>query len=467
MTTTDAAQLNASDSAMAHGGEPPAKAPATSMANFYAIACTYLAFTLSDSALRMIVLLELFTRKFSPVEIALMFTLYELLGVFTNLFGGVMGSRIGLRPLLLVGLVSQMAGIGMLYGLDPAWSKAATTAYIAASQGLSGIAKDLVKMSGKSVTKLAAKPADSGSSLLRLVSRLTGAKNSVKGVGYFFGALLVTWGYIPALSVLLALVVLTFVASFAYVGADLGKSAKRTTLVEIVRKQNPQIRRLSLARMFLFGARDLWFEVPLPVFLRGVLGWAYFSTGAFLATWVIVYGVVQSAAPQLVKRAGMDPHSPRPLIPVLGLLAAVLALVAGLLYAVDDSAVGTSAVLIAGLGAFAALFGVASSLHSYLIVAYSGRDKVAANVGIYYCANAVGRLAGTVASGYIYSGFGLPACLWFSVGAMVVSNAVNLLLAHPDEAKEREAREGAVEEGVPLAEAAAAVSGEEPPAQSS
>ncbi|KNE55989.1 major facilitator transporter [Allomyces macrogynus ATCC 38327] len=412
------------------------------MANFYTIASTYLSFTLSDSALRMAVLFELYSRKFTPIELAIMFSLYEVFGVVTNLFGGIMGSRLGLRPLLLAGLVFQIVGISMLYGLDPAWSKVATTAFVAVAQGFSGVAKDLVKMSGKSVTKLVSKSdvaSASGPSLLKLVAYLTGAKNSIKGLGYFFGALLVTWGFTPALTVLLVLTVLVLAASARYVAPQLGKSKTRLTLLGVLRKQNPMIRRLSLARLFLFGSRDLWFDVPLPVFLRGVLHWPYFTTGAFLAGWVIMYGSVQSAAPHLVKRVGMDPHSPRPLLPTLAALVVVSSVLAGVLYATNGAVVSTSVVLVIGLLVFAAFFAVASSLHSYLIVAYSNRDKVAANVGIYYCANAMGRLIGTLASGYLYSDYNLSTCLWCSVAFLVVSNAVNVFLAHPDDAKHQDA----------------------------
>ncbi|ORZ35785.1 major facilitator superfamily domain-containing protein [Catenaria anguillulae PL171] len=438
------------------GGPPPSNAK-PDLSAFYAIASTYLAFTIGDSALRMIVLLELFSRQYTAIELALMFSLYELLGVVTNLFGGLSASRIGLRPLLLLGLVSQVVAITMLFFLGDAWSKVVTTAYIAVSQGFSGIAKDLVKMSGKSVTKLSSSVEnDNPTLLLRLVSYLTGAKNSIKGLGYFVGAALVAWGYIPALSVLMSLTLLTFLASFRYVPAHLGKSSTRLTLAKVLKAQNTNIRRLSLARIFLFGARDLWFEIPLPVFLRGVLGWSYFATGFFLAAWVMVYGGVQSSAPHLLKDvlqpklkrswAGYaDPHSPQPLMPMHVVLVAVTCVLAGVLYATAGDKLATTLVLVVFLFVFACAFAMASALHSYLIVAYSGRDKVAANVGIYYCANAVGRLAGTLASGFIYVGWGLNACLWFSAGALVVSGMVGAVLEHPLEIGVREAE---VEEGV-------------------
>ncbi|KNE58787.1 hypothetical protein AMAG_18304 [Allomyces macrogynus ATCC 38327] len=356
---------------------------------------TCLSFALPDSALRMAVPFELYSRKFTPIKLAIMLSLYEVFGVVTNLFGGIMGSRLGLRPLLLAGYGTrfQVIDISILYGLNPTWSKVATTAFVAVAQGFSGVAKDLVKMSGKGVTKLVSKSdvaSATGPSLLKLVAYLTGAKNSIKGLGYFFGALLVTWGLTPALTVLLVLTVLVLAASVRYVAPQLGKPKTRLTLLGVLRKQNPMIRRLSLARLFLFGSRDLWFDVPLPVFLRGVLHWPYFSTGAFLAGWVILYGSVQSAAPHLVKRVGMDAHSPRPLLPTLVALVVVSIVLAGVLYATNDAVVSTSVVLVVGLLVFAAFFAVASSLHSYLIVAYSNCDKVAANVGIDYCASAMG-----------------------------------------------------------------------------
>ncbi|KAI9219654.1 major facilitator superfamily domain-containing protein [Blastocladiella britannica] len=437
------------------------------MRDFYTIASTYLAFTVVDAALRMLVLLELFTRHFTAIELALMFTLYEVLGVVTNLFGGLAASRIGFRPLLLLGLLAQIVAISMLYFLDSAWSKAVTTIYVAISQGFSGIAKDLVKMSGKSVSKLtkSISAEEASATLLRLVTMLTGAKNSIKGLGYFIGALLITWGYFPALTVLLVLVVVTLALTFQYVAADLGKSPSRLTLHKVLTSQSPQIRQLSLARVFLFGARDLWFEVPLPVFLRGTLGWPYFATGFFLAAWIMVYGGVQSSTPAILRAVGVhvpdsarqrrlaDPHSPRPLLPIHAALMTILVALASALTALPPAAsspTGPTIAVLVGLSLFAVFFAMASSLHSYLIVAYSGHDKVAANVGIYYCANSVGRLSGTLASGYLYVNWGLSACVWFSLGAIAVSGLLSIMLEDPASVSDQ------VEEDMPLAPTSAA-----------
>ncbi|KAI9138160.1 hypothetical protein BKA69DRAFT_1093692 [Paraphysoderma sedebokerense] len=333
-----------------------------------------------------------------------MFTLYELLGVLTNLLGGILGSRIGLKPCLLAGLFS-----------------------------FSGIAKDLVKMSGKSITKLVTKESDSGGPLFRLVANLTGAKNSIKGIGYFLGSVILIPGFYVALGILTGVTSVVAIPSWIFVDSGLGisKSGEKLTLKRIFRKDR-NVTILSLSRFFLFGSRDLWFEIALPVYLRGVLEWSYYQTGLFLAVWVIIYGIVQSSTPKFILQPlKMYPlTTAKPLIFWTGILALVTLLNSLLFTFISPSMsyTGTVLSLVMGLGLFAIVFAVNSSIHSYLILKFSNRDKVAVNVGFYYMANSMGRLVGTIVSGVMYVETGLMGCLWISLGFVVLGEIVNLLL---------------------------------------
>ncbi|KAG9285232.1 hypothetical protein G9A89_002128 [Geosiphon pyriformis] len=411
--------------------------PKMSMRNFYIIAGGYLLFTLTDSGLRMIVLLELYTRHFNALQISLMFTLYEFLGVITNLVGGILGSRLGLRFCLLFGLVAQIIGISILCGLQREWSRLLTIIYIVIAQGFSGVAKDMIKLGGKSVTKLVPHDEsknDHQTALFKTVAWLTGAKNSVKGAGFFLGAFLLNYlKYIPGLAVLLAmnLVVVPFAWYFLDRNLAVSKRKKPLSFREIFNKgRNVNI--LSLARMFLFGARDLWFEVPVPVFLRGPIGWSYISTGAFLACWVIFYGFVQSSTPQLIlKPIHLYPITTgRILVPFTLILLIITILVSFVLTFLSITSDHTLlvALLIAGLFLFAFIFAINSSVHSFLILAYCHRDKVAMNVGFYYMANAIGRLIGLVLGGLLYQYVGLYACLWTSAGALLACSVISWFL---------------------------------------
>jgi predicted MFS family arabinose efflux permease len=90
-----------------------------------------------------------------------------------------------------------------------------------------------------------------------------------------------------------------------------------------------------------------------------------------------------------------------------------------------------SVVLILGLGVFGIVFAVNSSLHSYLILAMSTKDKVAMDVGFYYMANACGRLLGTVLSGFVFLQFGFIACLLLSTLLVVFAAFITYGLAKP------------------------------------
>ncbi|CAI2170643.1 3021_t:CDS:2 [Funneliformis geosporum] len=413
----------------------PSTTPMVPMRNFYVIACGYLLFTLTDSGLRMIVLLELFNRKFDALQISLMFTLYEFFGVVTNLIGGILGSRLGLRFCLLVGLLSQVIGIGILCGLQSSWSKTVVIIYIIIAQGFSGIAKDMVKLGGKSVTKLVTKDGSGHQSkLFKLVAWLTGAKNSVKGAGFFWGAFLLKFaGYIPALSVLLIMNLIVIPPAWFYLDRTLAvsKSKKELTFKEIFNK-GKDVNILSLARMFLFGSRDLWFEVPIPLYLRGTVEWSYLATGAFLAGWVMFYGAIQSSTPQLIlKPIRIYPiKSGKILVPfTIALLVVMIGIAFGLQFInVVTQRTALVVLITLGLFTFAFIFAVNSSIHSFLILAYCHRDKVAMNVGFYYMANAMGRLIGLIVGGILFKYISLAACLWFSSGALVLCTLTSFFL---------------------------------------
>jgi len=369
----------------------------------------YWAFTLTDGALRMLVLLYFHDLGYSPVAIAFLFLAYELMGVITNLLGGWVGARGGLHRTLLAGLALQAVALGALTLHNDQWSEVASVIFVMGLQALSGVAKDLTKMSSKSAVKFVAGAGEG--MLFRLVAMLTGSKNALKGVGFFVGAaLLSAWGFDVALWSLAALVTVAFAVAPALLRGGLegdrpegraGAQKQRALFAT-----SPAINRLSLARVFLFGSRDIWFVVALPVFLDEVLGWSFTQTGGFLAAWVIGYGVVQAVAPRLV---GAQPQ--RSAAPWAGALVAVaLAIAAGI--SIGQS---ISIVVIAGLVVFGIVFAVNSSLHSFLVLAFTDDVNVALDVGFYYSANALGRLVGTLLSGLLYLWGGLELAMWGSV----------------------------------------------------
>lgn len=363
----------------------------------------YWAFTLTDGALRMLVVLHFHTLGYSPLEIALLFLFYEFFGVVTNLVGGWLGARIGLNRTMNIGLGLQVVALAML--LVPA--AMLTVPWVMAAQALSGIAKDLNKMSAKSAIKLLI-PDGANQSLYRWVAFLTGSKNSLKGAGFFLGGFLLWWlGFQGAVLVMATLLSFTLFLSLVNLGRDLGVAKSKPKFSQIFSKSG-NINILSAARLFLFGARDLWFVVALPVYLSAELGWAHTEVSSFLALWVIGYGVVQSLAPYITgKRSNAQPNRVQPVLWSLVLLVPLLTL-ATLLPTSSDP----GSWLVIGLLVFGALFAINSSLHSYLIVNLADRDAVSLDVGFYYMANAAGRLIGTLLSGYLYQAYGLETCLW-------------------------------------------------------
>ena len=377
----------------------------------------YWAFTLTDGALRMLVVLHFHGLGYSPLAIAALFLFYEIFGVVTNLVGGYLGARLGLNRTMNLGLGLQVAALLML--TVPA--ALLTVPWVMGAQALSGIAKDLNKMSAKSSIKLLVPDSQQGT-LYKWVAILTGSKNALKGVGFFLGgALLALFGFTGAVLGMAAVLALIWLASLWLLQKDLGKAKAKPKFRELLSKSRA-INILSAARLFLFGARDVWFVVALPVYLSSVFGWDFWLVGGFLASWVIGYGIVQSFAPAITgKRSGQVPD---------GRAAFVwAALLAGLPAAIAlGLQTGASAqwVLLGGLLLFGVLFAVNSSLHSYLIVSYAKEDGVSLDVGFYYMSNALGRLLGTLLSGWVYQAYGLAACLWISSAFVLLAALISL-----------------------------------------
>ena len=371
----------------------------------------YWAFTITDGALRMLVVLHFHSLGYDTLDIALMFIFYELFGVITNLLGGYFGARVGLNRTMNIGLGLQLLALSMLL-VSPSLL---TVTWVMAAQAISGIAKDLNKMSAKSAVKLLA-PARQSASLYRWVALLTGSKNALKGLGFFLGgALLSSFGFSTSIMMMLTGLSLVWLLSLILLKADLGRSKSKPKISQLLSKST-SINRLSGARLCLFAARDVWFVVALPVYLAQQLGWAYWQVSGFLAAWIIGYGLVQMLTPRLTHKI-LDKHTTTTLSLVhktafrwqssLCLVPIIMAL--GLSMQGYDTVV-----LIVGLGVFGIVFAVNSTLHSYLILALAKTETVALDVGFYYMANAAGRLLGTLLSGWVFLEYGFIACLLLS-----------------------------------------------------
>ncbi len=377
----------------------------------------YWAFTLTDGALRMLVVLHFHSLGYSPLQVALLFLFYELFGVVTNLFGGYLGARIGLNRTMNLGLALQVAALLMLTVPSP-WL---TVPWVMAAQALSGVAKDLNKMSAKSAIKLLV-PGEAQGQLYRWVALLTGSKNALKGVGFFLGgALLALLGFAGAVLAMALVLGLIWLASLCLLRNDLGKARAKPKFRDLLSKSRA-INLLSAARLFLFGARDVWFVVALPVFLATQFGWGFWQVGGFLALWIIGYGLIQTQAPRVTgKASGRLPDGRAAFVWALALAGLPALIALGL------STGGPAQVwVLGGLLLFGALFAVNSSLHSYLIVSYAKEDGVSLDVGFYYMSNALGRLFGTLLSGWLFQTWGLEVCLWVSSAFVLVAALVSL-----------------------------------------
>eukprot|EP00128_Syssomonas_multiformis_P006682 Colp12_sorted_trinity150504_noHs@17640 len=387
--------------------------PKTPMKYYYILTGSYLVYTLTDGALRMTILLKANEVGFTAFQIALMFSLYECLGIFTNLFGGVIGSRVGLKITLIAGLFFQLLSFALLfpypyYG-DALADKTSRTVYLMITQGLAGMAKDLVKVSGKSTSKLVTSDGQD-SKLYKLVAFMTGFKNEFKGIGYFFGTLVYQYaGYIAVLACLSAFILVLIPICHFHLD-HFGKSKNKIVWSKVFKKGR-DFNVLCVARLFLFASRDIWFEVALPIFLKNVVEWPSLAVGSFLAGWVILYGVVQTYTKYIaLKPIGCFPPTGATLFPWTSFLSVIALILAGIMTPLNNvqSQDAWTTVLVVGLVIYGFVFAVNSSVHSYLVVRLSDHDKVAQNVGFYYMSNAVGRLVGTLLGGVLYAFYTLP-----------------------------------------------------------
>jgi MFS family permease len=396
----------------------------TGLRNYSLVTGAYWGFTLTDGALRMLVLLHFYALGYNALQIAMLFLLYELCGVVTNLVGGWIGSHFGLKVTLFAGLALQVAALSALAGLQTGWSTALSVAYVMAAQALSGIAKDLTKMSSKSAIKVLLPEGQDGT-LFKWVAILTGSKNALKGAGFFLGGVLLSaLGFRASLLTMAAALALLLLGAVLALPRDMGRAKSKVKFSHILAKSR-SINLLSAARLFLFGSRDVWFVVGLPLFLASRLDWSHSQIGGFLALWVIGYGGVQALAPSLLRR-GLAGGTPQGGTAATGAFA--LAGLTALIAWGVQAELPPWLTVIAGLALFGLVFAVNSSVHSYLILAYTEKDQVALNVGFYYMANAAGRLLGTLLSGAVYQVGGLPGCLWTSVALVLSAGLLSLAL---------------------------------------
>ncbi|MBV0910938.1 organoarsenical effux MFS transporter ArsJ [Anianabacter salinae] len=398
------------------------------LAAYAAVTAAYWAFMLTDGALRMLVLLHFHTLGFTPIQLAYLFLLYEFMGMVTNLSAGWIAARFGLTSTLYAGLGLQIAALLALAALDPGWTIAVSVVFVMLVQGASGVAKDLAKMSSKSAVKILAPEQDGG--LFRWVAALTGSKNAVKGLGFLLGAaLLGAVGFASAVLAMAAVLAVILIAIAIFMPSGLPRGKKGAKFSDVFSKDR-NVNGLSAARLFLFGARDVWFVVGIPIYFYSVLSdgteagnrAAFFQIGTFMALWIIGYGAVQGFAPNLLRaRDKSVAQITRMGILWAGLLSLIPLALAGAALASTGPAPWLTATLIGGLLLFGAVFALNSSIHSYLILAFTRAERVTMDVGFYYMSNAAGRLVGTLLSGVSYQVGGLPLCLG-TAGAMALAS---------------------------------------------
>lgn len=397
--------------------------------NYAIVTAAYWGFTLTDGALRMLVLLHFFQLGYSPFVLSFLFLLYEAAGIAANFIGGWLATRFGITRMLTVGLSTQIMGFLILSALSPDWTAAASVAWVVLAQGICGVAKDLTKTASKSAIKVAEKEAraeDAEGRLFRWVAWFTGSKNAMKGLGFFLGgALLQLLGFRLSLWLMALMLALVLIGVVRALPPMMGKAKASSSARELFGK-SMGVNLLAAARIFLFGARDVWFVVGVPVFLYAN-GWTFTMVGGFMALWTIFYGLTQASAPSLIRRSadGLTAE-----VPAARLWSALLALVPILiiLALAANSPVQPDVILVVGLAVFGAAFAINSAVHSYLILAYAGSEKAAEDVGFYYAANAAGRFSGTLLSGLLYQWGGLTACLAGSALMLAACFATTLLL---------------------------------------
>ncbi|MGL4438571.1 MAG: organoarsenical effux MFS transporter ArsJ [Bosea sp. (in: a-proteobacteria)] len=396
-----------------------APSSAAGLRNYAIVTAAYWGFTLTDGALRMLVLFTFFKLGYSPFTLAFLFLLYEAAGILANMVGGWLASKHGIKRMLIVGLSTQIIGFLILSAINPGWEAALLVTWVVLAQGICGVAKDLTKTASKSAIKLTEAEAkgDGQGRLFKWVAWFTGSKNAMKGFGFFLGGVLLeAFGFSLALWLMSGALALVLGGVVLSLPALKGKSKPSKSVKELFGK-NHGVNLLALARIGLFGARDVWFVVGVPVFLYAN-GWTFPMVGAFLAIWTIGYGMVQAAAPAVIKRStdGLSSEVPAAQLWSLMLMLVPFALAALLAFGPPRPDI----FLVAGLCLFGVIFAVNSSVHSYLILAYAGSEKAAEDVGFYYAANAAGRFTGTLLSGLLYQWGGISACLIGS-GAMLAS----------------------------------------------
>lgn len=388
--------------------------------NYIVVTLAYWGFTLTDGAIRMLVVLYFYQLGYSPLEIAMLFLFYELCGVITNFLGGWMASRMGLNTTMHLGMGLQVLALLML-AVPVAWL---SVPYVMLAQAISGIAKDLNKMSAKASVKLMS-PSNAQGKLFKWVAFLTGSKNAIKGLGFFLGGLLLSiFSFQTALFILAFGLLILLVSTFFLLPKNMGKTKAKVKFKHLFSKSS-SINTLSAARLFLFAARDVWFVVALPVYLSAVLGWSHTTVGSFFALWVIGYGIIQANAPRLIRQAhhdkGPDGKSARGWAFILLLVLCVMSF----LFAQGNQ---PELIIVVGLIIFAVVFAINSAIHSFLILDYSTPDQVSVDVGFYYMANAAGRLIGTVLSGWAYQKWGIEGCLWWSTAFVLITTLISIRL---------------------------------------
>lgn len=388
------------------------KSLSSDIQQYLIITGNYWVFTLTDGALRMLIVLHFHELGYTPLEIALLFIFYEVFGIITNLLGGWLGAIVGLNTTMNIGLVLQVLALSMLLVSPDMLS----IVWVMAAQAISGIAKDLNKMSAKSAIKLLV-PKEADNTLYKWVALLTGSKNTLKGVGFFLGGVLLSqFGFHNAVLIMVVVLLMVWLTSCVLLKKELGKARSKPKFKLLLSKSSA-INCLSSARLFLFAARDVWFVVALPVYLTAQFAWDYSQVGGVMALWVIAYGIVQALAPRLSGQKKANKKEGQRLYQW-----AVILFIAPMLMALAlHYEFQISSILLIGLAVFGVLFAINSSLHSYLIVSYANRDGVSLDVGFYYMANAAGRLLGTVLSGWLYQYYNFEMCLWVSAAFILMS----------------------------------------------
>ncbi len=393
--------------------------------SFVLVTLSYWFFMLTDGALRMLVLLHFYTLGFSPLQLAYLFLLYEFFGMVTNLTAGWIARKIGLNITLFSGMILQIVSLILLTQVDKSWSVTSSVIFVMATQGLSGIAKDLTKMSSKSSVKLLAP--DKKNKLFQWVTLMTGSKNAVKGFGFLLGSLLLAFlGFQLSLILMAGLLSMILILVFVYLNNNFSKIKKDVKFSEVFSK-NKNINYLSFGRVFLFGARDTWLVVGLPVFLYSMMSdgsidankKAFFVIGIFMAVWTIFYGFVQGITPKILSQNESIGKQTKYWASLL-IGVPILLLLLSLYFEEYKLYITISLLFIFGF-----VFAVNSSLHSFLILKYTDKNRVTLDVGFYYMSNAFGRLIGTLLSGLSIQFGGFLTCI-FITALMLALNRLSM-----------------------------------------